>query len=672
MSGGNWTATPTGFPAGAAVSVSPSDFSLGSGGSRELTISVDVSDGSVIGTWVYGGITLSAAGSPDLVLPVTVFSTGGELPLEINIFTDQNSGYEEFALEGLVQMPQATIVSGGLTRPQLDSQALIQDPSRDNPYGGGSGIMTIFHDVPEGSLWFHAESLDSTAPDVDLYVGREDNEDGIADADEEICTSTTPFDLELCDILNPEPGSYWVIGQNWEGSGATNDEVHIETAVIAPGGETPFHATGPGIVPGGTPFDLRLSWQEAEALDGDELLGAVSLGTNPDTPGNVGIIPVYFNRTGIAAPMTIPLFDGRQRRIALDGLSEENRMFIDVPAGADSLEISASGADDDQNNGLEINLHRIEFDNAFGDAPFASAAPGGTPDASASGSGGTGPSVTVSGASLQGGRWYAVIRNNNPTPSLVIIDTHVNFSAASEPVNGNLLVSVNRGGIAQGIDYQPIGPSRGLLWYTYTEAHGPAWYLSAGATPTGDIWTGSLLRFTNDGTTDNFTRVGTVGVSSIGPGDFVFSWTLFGESGSERMAIITGADTNPCPTIGGQPTSISGLWGKAVPGLGGASVLLTNGLHAEIHYMYDDFGNPVWLQAAGASGSGIALSQFTGDCPTCFSTGVSDEAVGVLDFDFLTESSGNWNLDYLFMPPVAGDVDRTDQVLKLSDVRACD
>ncbi|MFT7564341.1 MAG: subtilisin family serine protease [Bacteroidia bacterium] len=670
--GASWTASASGFPAGVVVSVTPSSFVLASGGSRALTVNVDVSTGSVVGTWVYGGITLSSSGENDLVMPVTVFATGGDLPLEFIISTDENSGWQDFALDGLAQMQQATYTSGGLVRPQVDSQFLVQDPSRDDPYGGGTGVMTIFHEVPAGTLWFHSASLASTATDVDLFIGRDSNEDGIADPDEEICSSTTPTAIELCDILNPTPGTYWIVGQNWEGSAASSDEINIESAVIGPGPDGPLTATGPGIVTGGSSFDLRLSWQDVNAVSGEELLGAVGLGTDASMPSNIGIIPVYFNRNGIGVPKTFPLFDGREHKFALPSMAEHGRMFIDVPSGASSLTVTATGADANQNNGLTVDLQRVDFANAFSQAPFASPAPTGTPIMSASGSGGNGPQLMVTGGTLQAGRWYAVVKNANASPSSVSIQADVAFSQMNQPVNGNLLVSLNRGGISQGLDYQPIGPSRGLIWYTYTEAHAPAWYLSVGAAPNGDIWNSDLLRFNNDGSVDNLTTVGTVGVSSLAGGDSVFSWTLFGESGSERMGIITGVDTNPCPSIGGQATSVSGLWGKAVPGLGGASVLLTSGLHAEIHYMYDSMGNPVWLQAAGVSGSGLAMSQFSGDCPTCAATAVSSQSVGVLDFDFMSTSAASWNLDYTLMPPLLSDIDRTDAVIKLSDVRACD
>ncbi|HSM69842.1 MAG TPA: hypothetical protein VK830_09015, partial [Xanthomonadales bacterium] len=605
-------AAPEGFPAGVEVTVTPSSFFLSSSGSRTLTITIDLSDAGVVGRWVYGSIRLSASGVPDAVMPTAVFATGGELPAEWQLSTDQNGGWQEFQLSDLTAMPQATFTSGGLVKPQLDSQFLVQDPTRDNPYGGGSGIMTVWHTVPDGALWLHTETLTSTSQDVDLFVGRDVNGNGVAEQGEEICSSTTEFDRELCDIFNPAAGEYWVVAQNWTSSSeGASDEVFLETAVIPGGTGDQINATGPGRVAAGETFKLRLSWQDVKELAGTEMLGAVSVGTHQDTPANIGVIPIYFTRSGVAAPETLPLMDGVDHEFALPGLSSHERAFIDIPQGASELRLMASGEGSLQNNGLQIDLHRIDFDAAFSQAPFASPSPAGTPVMSASGGGGNGPQLTVTGATLQPGRWYARLRNNNPGDASVTLRAEVDFTQPPVPVTGALWVSLPRPGISQGIDYQPVGAARGLLWYTYADNFNPAWYLSSGLAPAGNIWRGNLLRFTNDGQEQQFVPVGRVSMTMLAADDSIFSWTLFGKSGSERMGALAGVD-NPCPSLSGSPTSITGFWGKAQEGLGGASVLFTDSTHPEIHYLFDDQGNPVWLQAAGANGNDITLTQFEG------------------------------------------------------------
>jgi hypothetical protein len=472
-------------------------------------------------------------------------------------------------------------------------------------------------------------------------------------------------------VFSPTAGDYWVIAQNWASGSGVTDAVSLLTAVIAGSPGESFNATGPGRVSAEQTFDVRLSWHDIDALDGEVLLGAVGIGAHSDAPANLGVIPVYFRRVGYAARETLPLIDGREHRFALPASNNHNRAFIDVPPGAGLLNVTANGRAAAQNNGLQLSLHRVPFEDAFSAAPFAAPAPVGAPLFSDVGSGGAGPAIVVSGGALQPGRWYPVVENTNASASSVALQAHVDFGDAPIPVSGALWVSEPRPGISQGIDYQPIGAARGLLWYTYADGRAPTWYLSAGLTLGGNIWQGDLLRFTNNGAQQQFVGVGQVAMTQLAQGDSIFSWTLFGKSGSERMDVISGLN-NPCPMIDGATTSISGLWGKAVEGLGGASVLYRNSVHAEIHYMFDARGNPVWLQAAGASANDLILSQFEGYCPTCAASAISMQDVGVLTHDYDSSSSGTWNFNYQLAPPLAGSVLRQDTVTRLSDVRPCD
>ncbi|MDX1459851.1 MAG: S8 family serine peptidase [Xanthomonadales bacterium] len=668
VGGALWSASAVGFPEGVEVTVSPSSFTLGSGATRSLTITIDLADAPVIGSWVYGDVVLSSAGRPDSKFTAAVFADGGELPLSWEISTSTNAGFEEFPLSGLADMPQATFTAGTLVKPELHSQFLAQDPSRSDPYDGGAGVMLQLLEVPAGTLWLHTETLVSDSMDVDLFVGRDVDLDGEPESEEELCTSTSPDDTELCDILNPEPGTYWVVAQNWESEGL-NDEVFLETAVISGNGGN-MSATGPGIVPAGSSFNVRVSWQDVPALPGETWLGAVGIGTHSDMAANVGVIPVYFDRSGIAGPQTLPLFDGVDQSVAIAAQSSHDLAFVDVPATATRLKLTMDAAVASQNSGLEIRVRRMDFDQAFGAAPFAAASPGGAALFGATGNGAGGPSLTLIGSTLQAGRWYAELVNSNNEAVAATVRAEVFFDAPSVPVPGNLWISEPRPGISQGIDYQPIGPARGLLWYTYTEARDPSWYLSAGTAPSGEVWTGELLRFTNDGASQQFEQVGRVSMTMLAEDDAIFSWQLFGSSGSERMNIIAG-EINDCPTIGGQPTSISGFWGQAQVGLGGASVLKMDGVHAEIHYLYDALGRPAWLQASGA-GEVLTLTQFAGDCPTCTASPVTFQDVGLVEANYDNESAGDWRFDYLLGAPLSGEVERVDDdVIKLSDVRAC-
>ena len=302
--------------------------------SRGLTINVDLSQSEVVGSWVYGEVRLSSNGHPDAVFPVAVFADGGELPDEWQIRSADISGYRDFVLYDLVAMPDATFTSGGLVVPTLTVESLPQDPTDDSPYDSSTGVMTVWHSVPAGSLWLHTETLASTSADLDLFVGLDTNGDGKAQEIEELCSSSSPTDIEFCDLFEPVAGNYWVLVQNWEATNVT-DEVTLRSAVFGKDSSSPLSATGVGIVPMAETLQVRLSWDNVSAMPGTELLGAVGIGTNRDNPNNIGIIPVIFTKTDVDPPER--LVGGNISGLTSVGLILQNN-------GGDDLPISVNGS----------------------------------------------------------------------------------------------------------------------------------------------------------------------------------------------------------------------------------------------------------------------------------------------------------------------------------------
>lgn len=672
MGGGNWTATAVDFPPGMTVTVTPSSFTLGNAESRSLNIDVDVTALDTIGEWVDGRVRLSAAGSPDQYFTLSVLVHGGDLPAQWEIDDDRNGGWQDFALSGLAAMPEATFHAGGLVQQTRTEQVLVEDPSRDDVYDGGAGVYTVWHDLPQGGLWLHAETLASTAEDLDLFVGRDDNHDGVADEEEELCHSYTPQDIEQCDLYSLPPGDYWVLVQNWEGGEAEGDDVTLLSVAIPDGGGS-LAASGPGIVPYGAAFDLRLSWDNLAALPGEQWFGAVAVGTRRDHPDDIGVIPLRFNRTGIAAPATFPLFDGVDHELALGASAGHDRLFIDVPPGASRLTVSADARDANQNDSLSLELRRLDFVAALIEPPFTAVPDGAVALVSDTGGTESGPSVVVSGASLQPGRWYAVLTNGGGQPAAVKVRADLEFQGTSLPIHRGLWEPISRPGLSQGYDYNWGTVGRSLIWYTYGEDHQSAWYIAGSPASPGNVWVSDLYRVTNDGMNQQLATVGRVGVTILAEDDALFSFTLFGESGTDRMQPLSALS---CPQIEGAPRSYTGIWYRGEDGLGGASVLVNSATQAQIHYLFDAAGLPRWLFAQDLvnpepTNAEMPMLQFTGYCAVCANTGVSSEPVGVLTRDFTSETAGSWNLDYLFQPPLSGSVERTDQIIKLTGTLDC-
>jgi len=673
MGGGDWTASAEGFPESVQVSVSPADFQLGDGDSQQLEIEINVESSDIVGSWVSGSIQLTAAGSPDQFLTVYVYSDGGDLPSQWTINDDRNGGWMEFQLSGLVALPDGTYSSGKMVMPTRTVETVPDDPTEEDPYNGAPGVFTKWHSLPQGALWLYAETLTSTAVDLDLFVGRDVNGNNRADDFEELCSSQSSNDLERCDLFNLEPGNYWVLVQNWDGNTIEGDEATLLSAAVERSEDSKMAASGPGIVGKDDALTVRVSWDNVDALPGETWLSAVGIGTERENPGNVGVIPVRFNRTGIASDSTFPLMDGMIHRLALDANGKHDEIFIDIPPGSSSLTVTANGADDDQDNGLTLELVRLDFADGLSNPPFAAPAGNAPVVASASGANGQGPSVTVNGADLQPGRWYAVLHNGNNSPSAVNIRADVEFSGTPIPVFRGIWEPNSRPQINQGYETHDGDPSRMLIWYTYDEDGQPVWFYADGPNVDGNIWTADIWRLTNDGAEQQYATVGKLSVTTLAEKDQLFSFTLYGESGTDRLQPL-GIPT--CPQVNGSEKSYNGHWYRGSPGLGGASIHINSMTQFQVRYIYDDKGMPRWLVAQDdenpqPGNESVPLLQTSGFCPTC-SGQTSLETVGVLERHFYTESEGDWTLDYLLLPPLSGSAQRMEQSFKLTAETECE
>ena len=115
------------------------------------------------------------------------------------------------------------------------------------------GVFWTTVDTPTGAWRFVAETFDSEAPDLDLYVGTGDTP---SDAST-VCVSASASAAEFCDIANPAEGTYWVAVQNWAGSGATADGFTLSYGVVS-ADEGNLLIEGPAQQPQLDPFDIRV------------------------------------------------------------------------------------------------------------------------------------------------------------------------------------------------------------------------------------------------------------------------------------------------------------------------------------------------------------------------------------------------------------------------------
>jgi subtilisin family serine protease len=275
------------------LTVSPARFTLAPGASQTLTINADVSQ-LAVGQWLQGEIRLSAGRTvPAAHLPVTVFVGRSA---SVDLTTAGTSGSATVPVTSQVPITEFQSRVWGLTRGTVRHLQMTQDAAPLLPYDSPNTSTTLV-DVPSGSKVLAAAITAATSNDVDLYVGRDANHDGVASADEEVCSSASEAVLESCSVPNPTGGTYWVLVQNWL-SGQGLDDIDLTVAVVPGTDNGNLTVQGPsGSVPAGTRFDLVLSWNEPAMAVDDAWFALVEYGSDRQHPTNAGSLLVKLTRT---------------------------------------------------------------------------------------------------------------------------------------------------------------------------------------------------------------------------------------------------------------------------------------------------------------------------------------------------------------------------------------
>jgi hypothetical protein len=280
-------------PRGVAVTVKPSRFTLAAGGTVTLTITADVRKAEA-GRWHFGAIELSSRGAPAQHLTMAVMA-GKVHPVSIE--TTSTTGTHTVSVPTAIDVKDLSVAVYGLTKGVVEQRSLIQDPTPLDPYDGLVGTFTVLLDVEDGSKFVAAEIDETTSNDLDLFVGRDLNGDGVAQENEELCRSASETAFEACTVRNLTGGTYWVMVQNWL-SGRVLDDVTLIVSTVPGTDAGNLTATGPKTAKAGTSFDVTLAWNEPAMAVDDTWFGLVDLGSDKKNPGNVGSVLVKLTRTG--------------------------------------------------------------------------------------------------------------------------------------------------------------------------------------------------------------------------------------------------------------------------------------------------------------------------------------------------------------------------------------
>ena len=290
-----WSLSMTG-PDGASFSVKPRRLALDPGASATITVTADVTS-LPAGTWRFGRLSMTekSAQAPDVHLPVAVLPGGAPVPVDIE--ATSTTGSSEVALTAPVRIQDLTATVLGMQQGVSETHQLPQDPTPLDPYDGLGGTVHVTTDLAQGARLLAAEIGATTASDLDLFVGLDADGDGAPDAAEEVCRSASETAMESCRVTDAEPGTYWVMVQNWL-TGRVVDDVELVVAGVPEVDAGNLSVEGPGRVGEGEQYQATLTWDEPAMAPGTTWFGLAELAPDRRSPaGSAGSLLVRIDRS---------------------------------------------------------------------------------------------------------------------------------------------------------------------------------------------------------------------------------------------------------------------------------------------------------------------------------------------------------------------------------------
>jgi uncharacterized repeat protein (TIGR01451 family) len=253
------TATP-------GITVAPDTFTLAPGASQMLTITANVGpDGANVAfnTWFFGEVVFTG-GAFNHHFTLAAQSLPGLVPAQLNLITRRNDGRAR--MENLISATSGplTVTAYSGAHNLVGPVITVADETTEDPYEKLDSSYYTTLTVPDNAKGLEVGIVTSTAVDVELYVGLDQNGDGLPQADEQLCDSANFGNLESCSLVDADflPGVYWILIENYWPWQEVGDEVTYYTSLLTPNnaGAVIRTVTPPANVTAGAAFNLDIAW----------------------------------------------------------------------------------------------------------------------------------------------------------------------------------------------------------------------------------------------------------------------------------------------------------------------------------------------------------------------------------------------------------------------------
>ncbi|GLX81678.1 S8 family serine peptidase [Thalassotalea eurytherma] len=300
-----WTASYELLNPGFELEVSPATFTLKAGESQELTITAS-SNVNLVDEWVHGYVDLTPSDSSisNAHFQATIAFKAG---IVVNRVTgDVNNVTNEIVIEDVVTSGSSDLQTKGfgLFKAQDFSgqaRASSNTSEKDSPTSNMDNLFVTETIVRPYTKRLVVKITDTTAPDMDLFVGIDEDGDGLPNGLEMfyslVCISGHVDSNEECIIETPIAGNYWIFAHNYTGIEAGEvDDVTIEVAHITYTDDASFDIDAPIQVVADEAFDVNLTIngyltasEESKALEANKkYYGLLEMGSTAELKRNIG------------------------------------------------------------------------------------------------------------------------------------------------------------------------------------------------------------------------------------------------------------------------------------------------------------------------------------------------------------------------------------------------